>query len=98
MTTDHEVAEETPETAAPAAQPAAAAPAAQPAAAQVPLSRTAVVAGVVVGVLLVAWFFVAWLVLEQNVVDALGESVGSAFAILVAVSLVGAFRRNRGPR
>lgn len=86
MATEHEVAEGASET---VEQSAGSSP--KPA-----LSRTAVVAGGGVAVLLVAWFFVAWLVLEQNVVDAVGESVGSAFAILFLVSLVGAFRRNHG--
>jgi uncharacterized protein (TIGR03382 family) len=62
------------------------------------LSRTAVLASGLIGLLLVAWFFFAWLALDHDVVDAAGESVGSAFAILVLVSLVGAFRRNRDRR
>lgn len=45
-----------------------------------------------VGFALVAWFFVAWRVLHREFLDAAGESVGSAFALLLLVSLVGAFR------
>jgi hypothetical protein len=85
MTTEREVAAGAAENIRPSAGTSAPTPA---------LSRTAVVVGAAVAVLLVAWFFVAWLVLNQNVVDALGESVGSALAILVLVSLFGAFRRN----
>lgn len=62
------------------------------------LSRTAVVVSCLVGILLVAWFFFAWLALDHSVVDAAGESIGSAFAILLLVSLVGAFRHNRHRR
>lgn len=89
MTTEHELAEGAAEHVRSSAGEPAPAPA---------LSRTAIVAGTLVAVLLVAWFFVAWLVLDRNVVDALGESIGSAFAILVLVSLVGAFRRSRKRR
>jgi glucan phosphoethanolaminetransferase (alkaline phosphatase superfamily) len=48
-----------------------------------------------VGVLLVVWFFIAWLALDRHVLDAAGESVGSGFALLVVVSVVGSLR---GPR
>ena len=59
------------------------------------VSRIAIAAFGVVAFVLVAWFFVAWLVLDRHIVDSAGESIGSAFAILLVVSLVGAFRRNR---
>jgi hypothetical protein len=59
--------------------------------------RAARIAVTVVGVLLVAWFFVAWLLLERHIVDAAGESVGTAFGIMVVVSVIGAVRgRGRG--
>lgn len=45
-----------------------------------------------VGTLLVIWFFIAWLALERPAADAAGESVGSAFALLLVASAIGAFR------
>ena|SRR5215216_5696346 len=54
--------------------------------------RRARVAVTVVGVLLLAWFFVAWLLLERHIVDAAGESVGTAFGLLLVVSVIGAVR------
>ena len=44
---------------------------------------------------LVAWFFWAWLGLRRNIVDAAGESIGSAIALLVLVSIAGATWRAR---
>ena len=41
---------------------------------------------------LVAWFFFAWLALDRHVIDAAGESVGSGFALLLVVSVIGALR------
>ncbi len=49
----------------------------------------------VIVVILVSWFFFAWLILDRHVLDAAGESVGTAFAIGVVVSVVGAVRRSR---
>ncbi len=51
----------------------------------------------VVGVatMLVIWFFFAWLILDRHVLDAAGESVGTAFALGVVVSLIGALRGSR---
>lgn len=46
-------------------------------------------------VLLVAWFFFAWLALDRHVIDAAGESVGSGFALLLIVSVIGALRGAR---
>ncbi|HEX6498062.1 MAG TPA: hypothetical protein VF054_03415 [Micromonosporaceae bacterium] len=57
--------------------------------------RRAAWIGGTVGVALVAWFFVAWRVLHRELPDAAGESIGSAFALLLVVSLVGAFRAGR---
>ena len=47
----------------------------------------ATVAAIALG--LVAWFFWAWLGLERNVVDAAGESIGSALLILLLASIGG---------
>lgn len=60
------------------------------------LSRSALVASIAVGVVLVAWFFFAWLALNRHVVDAAGESMGSGFALLLLISIVGAVLRGRG--
>ncbi len=51
-----------------------------------------IVAATVAGAVLVAWFFFAWLALDRHFIDAAGESVGTAFALLLAVSVVGALR------
>lgn len=60
-----------------------------------PLSRAWIVTSTVVGVLLVAWFFFAWLALDRHLVDAASEAVGSAFALLLAASVIGAVRRGQ---
>jgi hypothetical protein len=49
----------------------------------------------VVSVLLVLWFLFAWIILDRHVLDAAGESVGTAFALGVVVSLIGALRGHR---
>jgi hypothetical protein len=49
----------------------------------------------VVAVVLVIWFFFAWLILDRHLADAAGESVGTAFALAVIVSLIGALRSSR---
>lgn len=46
----------------------------------------------VVAVLLVSWFFVAWLMLDRHFLDAAGEAVGTAMGLLLVVSIIGAFR------
>jgi H+/gluconate symporter-like permease len=61
-----------------------------------PSRRTAVISALV-GAVLVAWFFFAWLWQGQDVVDAAGESVGSALVILLVVSVGGAIGKNRQP-
>ena len=48
-----------------------------------------------VGVLLVLWFLFAWLVLDRHLVDAAGESIGTALALAVVVSVIGAVRGSR---
>lgn len=47
------------------------------------------------GAILLLWFFFAWLVLDRHILDAAGESVGTALALGVAVSLFGALRGSR---
>lgn len=51
--------------------------------------------GTTAAVLLIGWFFVAWLALDRHIVDAAGESVGSGFALLLLVSVIGAVRGGR---
>jgi len=60
-----------------------------------PLSSTAKVWITVVCVLLMMWFLFAWLILDRHVLDAAGESVGTAFALAVVVSVVGSIRQSR---
>lgn len=45
--------------------------------------------------LLMLWFLFAWIILDRHVLDAAGESVGTALAIGVIVSLIGALRAPR---
>jgi hypothetical protein len=60
-----------------------------------PVSRAVVAAYAVAGVVLLGWFLFGWLVLEQGFIDSVGESVGAAFALLLAISIVGTVRRHR---
>lgn len=59
------------------------------------LSMTTKVLISVATALLVVWFFFAWLALDRHVLDAAGESVGTAFALLLLTSVIGAIRSNR---
>lgn len=58
-------------------------------------TRNMVIACVTVIIGLVAWFFFAWLELERNIVDAAGESIGSALVALLLVSIIGVTVRRR---
>jgi hypothetical protein len=49
----------------------------------------------VVVVILFLWFLFAWLILDRHLLDAAGESLGTAFALGVILSLVGALRGSR---
>ncbi|MEV4493329.1 hypothetical protein AB0K04_24835 [Micromonospora coxensis] len=44
---------------------------------------------------LVGWFFFGWLVQRQGFVASVGETAGAAFGLLLAVSVIGTFRRDR---
>lgn len=59
------------------------------------VSTATVVAYAVAVVILVGWFLFGWLVLRQGFVDSVGESVGTGFALLLAVSVIGTVRRSR---
>ncbi|MBO4205061.1 hypothetical protein GSF22_03415 [Micromonospora echinofusca] len=60
-----------------------------------PVSRATLAAYAVAAVGLVGWFLFGWLVLQQGFVSSVGEAVGTAFALLLAVSIVGTVRRSR---
>lgn len=61
------------------------------------LSRRTVVICALIGAGLIAWFFFAWLWQGQDIVDAAGESIGSAIVLLLLVSVGGALLKNRRP-
>ncbi len=58
-----------------------------------PMSRAAMAAVALVGLLAVVWFMVSWRVLGSPLVDAAGEAAGGILALLVVVSIFGAVRR-----
>ncbi len=60
-----------------------------------PVSRATVVGYASVAVLLVGWFLFGALVLRQGVVASAGESLGTAFTLLLLVSIVGTVRNAR---
>lgn len=90
MAVDHEVL---PDSDLPAAEPLSlrSASAAGPA----PVSTATLISYAAVAVLLAGWFFFGWLVLGQGFVDSAGESIGTGFAFLLLVSIVGTVRRSR---
>jgi uncharacterized membrane protein len=59
------------------------------------LSVVAKVWTTLVVALLVVWFLFAWLILDRQMLDAAGESVGTAFAVGIVVSLFAGLRGNR---
>jgi hypothetical protein len=48
-----------------------------------------------IGLVLLSWFLFGWLILEQGFIDSVGESLGTGFALLLAISIVGTVRRHR---
>lgn len=60
-----------------------------------PVSRATVVGYALVAVGLLGWFLFGWLVERQGFVNSVGESAGTAFALLLVISIVGTVRRNR---
>lgn len=60
-----------------------------------PVSRATVFWYSALGVALFGWFLYGWLVLKQGFIDSVGEALGTGFALLLAVSVVGAVRRSR---
>jgi hypothetical protein len=61
------------------------------------LSTGARAAVAVTAALLLTWFLVAWLALDRHVLDAAGESVGTAFALLIVISVIGVLRGRGSP-
>lgn len=67
-----------------------------PGAADLPMVSRAALVGYAAGaVLLVGWFLFGALVLRQGVVNSAGETLGTAFAVLLVVSAVGMLRSSR---
>jgi hypothetical protein len=60
-----------------------------------PVTRATVVFYALLGAALVSWFLFGLLVLGQGFVDSAGEALGSAFTLLLVVSVVGTVRRSR---
>jgi hypothetical protein len=59
------------------------------------MSRLAFWCVVLVVVLAVGWTVFSWQVLHYLLLDAIGQAAGSALALLLMVSIVGAVRRSR---
>ncbi len=60
-----------------------------------PVSRITVLAYFALGLLLVIWFLVDWLVLGKGFVDSFSESLGTGFALLLLVAVVSTVRGSR---
>ncbi|MEV1287807.1 hypothetical protein [Micromonospora sp. NPDC049679] len=60
-----------------------------------PVSRATMICYAFVAALLLGWFLFGWLVLRQGFVDSVGESLGTGFALLLVVAIVGTVRRSR---
>jgi hypothetical protein len=61
-----------------------------------PVSRGVVAAYALLLAGLLAWFLYGVFVQRQGFVDSVGESLGTGFALLLIVSIVGTLRRGRG--
>jgi hypothetical protein len=59
------------------------------------VSRAVRIGITVICTALLIWFLFAWLILDRHFLDAAGESVGTAFALGVVASLIGALRSSR---
>jgi hypothetical protein len=60
-----------------------------------PVSGLIVASYTLMGVGLIAWFLYGWLVQRQGLVNSIGESAGTGFAILLMISIIGSMRRAR---
>jgi hypothetical protein len=65
-----------------------------PAGTRVPVSRATMICYSLVAALLLGWFLFGWLVLRQGFVDSVGEALGTGFALLLVVAVVGTVRRS----
>jgi hypothetical protein len=61
----------------------------------VEVSMATVVGYAAAALALFGWFLFGWLVQRQGFVDSVGESAGTGFALLLAVSVIGTVRRGR---
>jgi Na+-transporting methylmalonyl-CoA/oxaloacetate decarboxylase beta subunit len=62
----------------------------------VPVPRVVVALYLLLAVALFGWFLFGWLVQGQGIVDSVGESAGTGFAILLIIAIVGTIRRGSG--
>jgi hypothetical protein len=62
----------------------------------VEVSMATVVGYAAAALALFGWFLFGWLVQRQGFVESVGESAGTGFALLLAVSVIGTVRRSRG--
>ena len=61
-----------------------------------PTTRSAVVVGLLIGLLGAGWFVLSHVVMGTATGDALGEMVGVILGLLLVASVVGAVRAGRG--
>ncbi|GIF65482.1 hypothetical protein Ais01nite_35170 [Asanoa ishikariensis] len=61
-----------------------------------PVSWLTVASYTLMGVGLIAWFLYGWLVQRQGLVNSIGETAGTGFAVLLIISIIGSVRRARG--
>ncbi|MFI9643315.1 hypothetical protein ACIG87_25240 [Micromonospora sp. NPDC051925] len=59
------------------------------------VSTATMVGYAVAGIAVVGWFLFGWLVQRQGFIDSVGEAAGTAFALLLVVSVIGTVRRSR---
>ncbi|MEV4533239.1 hypothetical protein AB0J82_05345 [Asanoa sp. NPDC049518] len=60
------------------------------------VSRLTVASYTLMGLGLIAWFLYGWLVQRQGLINSIGETAGTGFAVLLLISIVGSVRRARG--
>jgi hypothetical protein len=59
------------------------------------VTTATVIAYGIAGVALFGWFLFGWLVLQQGFMASVGEVAGAGSALLVAVTIIGSYRRSR---
>ena len=60
------------------------------------VSRLTVASYTLMGLGLIAWFLYGWLVQRQGLINSIGETAGTGFAVLLLISIIGSVRRARG--